>query len=135
MLFRQNYFCGNTDSSGAFGNIAKNNSSSTNLRTPVNNNIPEKNGIGADGHVVFDSRHPPPKSAYGDMLIKLNILSDYRPFRNNTSQTVVLKQATITYLGMATDMASKEQLCQMPKYARYRPKNPRALSAGVSNFV
>lgn len=91
----------------------ENNSPCANLCTFMNNNVPKKHSISTDRDAILDGWHPPISSAYGDMLVKLNILPDNRVLGNHASQAIVLKHATLPYLRMTTDMTGKEKLSKM----------------------
>lgn len=69
------------------------------------------------------------------MLIEHAVLSNHGFLGDDASHTVVLEQATIAYLGLASDMASKEKLRQMSENSRQRTDELRALGAGVGSFI
>lgn len=77
----------------------------------------------------------PPERSNSNMLIELAVLSNHGFLGDDASHTVVLEQATIAYLGSASDMASKEKLRQMSENSRQRTDELRALGAGVGSFI
>ena len=78
---------------------------------------------------------PPPERSNSNMLIELTVLSNHGLLGDDASHTVVLEQATIAYLGLASDMASKEKLRQMSENSRQRTDELRAFGAGVGSFI
>lgn len=69
------------------------------------------------------------------MLVELAVFSNHGSLGDNATHTVVLEQATIAYLGLASDMAGKEKLRQMSESSRQRTDELRALGAGVGSFI
>lgn len=77
----------------------------------------------------------PLESSDGDVLIEHAVLSNHGFLGDDTSHTVVLEQAAFTYLGMASDMACKEKLRQMPENSSQRTNKLWPFGAGVRGFV
>ena len=59
--------------------------------------------------------NPPPKRANGSRLIYLDIPPNDSPLRYDAANAVMLEQTALAYLGVAANVASKEELRQMPE--------------------
>lgn len=101
----------------------------------MDGDVAEQHCVGANQDIVLNDGSPPLESSDGDVLIEHAVLSNHGFLGDDASHTVVLEQATIAYLGLASDMASKEKLRQMSENSRQRTDELRALGAGVGSFI
>lgn len=117
------------------GTSPEDNGSRANLCPFMDGDVAEQHCVGANQDIVLNDGSPPLESSDGDVLIEHAVLSNHGFLGDDTSHTVVLEQAAFTYLGMASDMACKEKLRQMPENSSQRTNKLWPFGAGVSSFV